>query len=125
MLLWYIKENGSYVLQKSPSKYAIDYEDLDNNTYRSINSGDLIDTVVSYSWSKIKLSYNYLTATEVKALLPKLQQNPLEIKAKNLIFGNDYVEMKMRCSRKNIEMLEDGGYTLSFNLVQKKKVTGQ
>jgi hypothetical protein len=31
----------------------------------------------------------------------------------------------MRCSRKSAEMLETGDYTLSFNLVQKKKVSGQ
>ena len=127
MLLWYTKTtaNGEYQLQDSPSTYKIDLEDLDNNSYRSINSGNLIDSVVSYSWSKIQFNYKYRTHAQLKTLLPLLQTNPLYVKAMDPAFGNDYVEMQMRCSRKSFEMLEDGGYTLSFNLVQKKKVTGQ
>jgi hypothetical protein len=128
MLLWETKETSSgttYTPRKSPSSYKIDWEDLDNNSYRSKNSGNLIDTVISKSWAKISFSYNCLTEAEIQALLPLLANNPLYVKAKNPVFGNEYVEMEMRCSRKSAEMLETGDYTLSFNLVQKKKVSGQ
>ena len=127
MLLWETKttSGGTYETQKSPSSYKIDWEDLDNNSYRSKNSGNLIDTVISKSWAKIGFNYNCLTETEIQALLPLLATNPLYVKAKNPVFGNEYVEMEMRCSRKSAEMLETGDYTLSFNLVQKKKVSGQ
>lgn len=127
MLLWQIKatSGGTYSTMKSPSSYKIDWEDLDNNSYRSKNSGNLIDTVISKSWAKIGFNYNLLTEDELKTLLPKLADNPIYVKAKNPVLGSEYVEMEMRCSRKSAEMLETGDYTLSFNLVQKKKVAGQ
>jgi hypothetical protein len=128
MLLWETKETSSgttYTPRKSPSSYKIDWEDLDKNSYRSITSGNLIDTVISKSWTKIGFNYNCLSEAEIQALLPLLATNPLYVKAKNPVFGNEYVEMEMRCSRKSAEMLETGDYTLSFNLVQKKKVSGQ
>jgi hypothetical protein len=128
MLLWETKETSSgttYTPRKSPSSYKIDWEDLDNNSYRSKNSGNLIDTVISKSWAKIGFNYNCLTEAEIQALLPLLASNPLYVKAKDPVFGNEYVEMEMRCSRKSAEMLETGDYSLSFNLVQKKKVAGQ
>ena len=127
MLIWEIKATagGTYQTMKSPSSYKIDWEDLDNNSYRSKNSGNLIDTVISKSWSKIQFNYNCLSEIEVQNILPKLSNNPIYVKAKNPVFGTEYVEMEMRCSKKNAEMLETGDYTLSFNLVQKKKVAGQ
>lgn len=127
MILWQMKTNktGSYENMPTPSNYKIDWEDLDNDSYREINEGNLIDSVISKSWSKLYFTYNYLTESQIENLLPKLKQNPLYIKAKNPIFGTEYVELEMRCSKKSAEMLETGDYNLSFNLVQKKKVSGQ
>ena len=127
-MIWQAKTtaNGQYVDMKTPSSYKIDYEDLDANSYRSITTGNLIDTRVSASWSKIQMSFNFATKQEAQQLLPILQANPLYVRAENPIFGSDFVEMQMRCSKKSIEKLEAGlGYRLSFNLVQKKKVNGQ
>ena len=124
MLLWEAKVNGTYTDMKTPSSYKIDWEDLDNNSYRSKNSGNLIDTVISKSWSKISFQYNCLTENEVNTLLGVLNQNPIYVKAKNPFFSAEK-ELEMRCSKKSAEMLETGDYTLSFNLVQKKKVAGQ
>ena len=125
MLIWQVKISGTYNTMKSPSSYKIDWEDLDNNSYRSKNSGNLIDTVISKSWAKIQFNYNCLSEIEMQDILPKLSNNPIYVKAKNPVFGSEYVEMEMRCSKKSAEMLETGDYTLSFNLVQKKKVAGQ
>lgn len=127
MLLWQAKttSGGMYQNMPTPSSYKIDWEDLDNNSYRSITSGNLIDTVVSKSWTKLQFTYNCLTEEEMKTLLPILSNNPLYVKAKNPVFGTEYVEMEMRCSKKSAEMLETRDYKLSFNLVQKKKVSGQ
>ena len=124
MLLWKAKVSGTYKDMKTPSSYKIDWEDLDNNSYRSKNSGNLIDTVISKSWSKISFQYNCLTENEVNTLLSALNQNPIYVKAKNPFFSAEK-ELEMRCSKKSAEMLETGDYTLSFNLVQKKKVAGQ
>lgn len=127
MLLWQYKQtiSGSYINLPTPSSYKIDWEDLDKDSYRSVNTGNLIDNVISKCWAKIGMSYNYLTEEQMQELMPILQRNPLYVKIKNVVFGGEYVEMEMRCSRKSAEMLETGGYTLSFNLVQKKKVAGQ
>jgi len=124
MLLWKAKVSGTYKTMLTPSSYKIDYEDLDKDSFRSITSGNLIDNVISKSWSKISFQYNCLTESEVNTLLSALNQNPIYVKAKNPFFSSE-TELEMRCSKKSIEMLETGDYTLSFNLVQKKKVSGQ
>lgn len=127
MLLWYTKSstNGSYTQRKTPSKYKIDWEDLDNNTYRSIATGNMIDTVISKKWSKLQFSYNHLTEDEVNELLSIVNANPIYVKAINPFFSGGYIEAEFRCSKASCEMLENHNYTMSFNLVQKKKVNGQ
>lgn len=127
MLLWYTKgsTNGSYTQRKTPSKYKIDWEDLDNNTYRSIATGNMIDTVISKKWSKLQFSYNHLTEEEVNELLSIINANPIYVKAINPFFSGGYIEAEFRCSKASCEMLENHNYTMSFNLVQKKKVNGQ
>lgn len=127
MLLWYTKpsSSGTYTQQKTPSSYKIDWEDLDANSYRSIATGNLIDTVISKKWSKLQFSYNCLSATEVNTLMTEINKNPIYVKAMNPLFSGGYIEAEFRCSKVNAEMLETGDYKLSFNLVQKKKVSGQ
>ena len=127
MLLWYTKVGNDYVQRKTPSKYKIDWEDLDNKTYRSIATGNLIDTVISKKWSKLQFEYNYLTSSEVNEIMGIINQNPIDVKAVNPFFPGGYIEAKFRCSKVSGEMLEDPshGYRLSFNLVQKNKVSGQ
>lgn len=127
MLLWYTKESptASYVQRKTCSKYKIDLEDLDNKSYRSVATGNLIDNVVSTKWSKIQFEYNHLTGAEVNELLAIVNSNPILVKAVNPFFSNGYIEAEFRCSKASCEMLENHNYRLSFNLVQKKKVNGQ
>lgn len=124
MAFWQAKVNGTYTDMLTPSSYKIDWEDLDKDSYRSINTGNLIDTVVSKSWTKAGFNYNCLTESEVNTLLSVLNQNPIYVKAKNPFFSSE-TELEMRCSKKSAEMLETGDYSLSFNLVQKTKVSGQ
>lgn len=127
MLLWYTKDtpSASYVQRKTPSKYKIDWEDLDNKSYRSIANGNLIDTVISKKWSKIQYDYKHLSEEEVNELMDIVNDNPIYVKAVNPFFSGGYIEAEFRCSKASCEMLEDHYFTLSFNLVQKKKVNGQ
>ena len=127
MLLQYkTSSSGTYSDFPTPSTYGIEIEDLDANSYRSITTGNLHDNVISKSWSKIKLSYNFLTATQIKDIMTILNYNPIYIKAKDPALGTEWIEMEMRCSKKSCEMIEAQlGYKASFNLVQKKKVSGQ
>lgn len=127
MLLWYTKttKNGEYIQRKTPSSYKIDWEDLDANSYRSKATGNLFDTVVSKKWSKLSFSYKCLTEDEVNEVIGIINVNPIYVKAKNPLFNGGYIEAEFRCSKASSEMLETGDYRLSFNLVQKKKVSGQ
>ncbi len=127
MLLWYTKSSleGSYSQRPTPSTYKIDLEDLDANTYRSITTGNLIDTVISKNWTKISMTYKCISATDLYNILGVISANPIYVKAMNPLFSGGYIEAEFRCSKKSFEMLETGDYTLSFNLVQKKKVSGQ
>lgn len=128
MLIWKVKIDGIYTDMKTPSTYKIDYEDLDKDSYRSIVTGNLIDNVISKKWSKIAMSYNYLTAEEVNTIINAINQNPIIMQATNPLYSANNTpikEMEMRCSKVNIEMNENKAYTMSFNLVQKKKVSGQ
>ena len=127
MLLWYTKENpqGVYVQRLTPSKYKIEWEDLDNKSYRSISTGNMIDTVISKKWSKLQFDYPHLSELEVNQLMSIVNVNPIYVKAVNPFFPGGYIEAEFRCSKASCEMLEDHYYTLSFNLVQKKKVNGQ
>lgn len=124
---WQAKVSGSYTDMKTPSSYRVDWEDLDKDSYRSINTGNLIDTVVSKSWTKASFDYNLLTMAELNTLLAVLDDNPIEVKIPNANFASSgTTAMSMRCSRKSVEMLEgQKGYKLSFNLVQKTKIEGQ
>ena len=127
MLLWYTKGSpgDSYTQRLTPSKYKIDWEDLDNKSYRSVATGNLIDNVVSKKWSKLQFDYNHLTGEEVNELLTIINANPIYVRAVKPFFANGYIEAEFRCAKASGEMLENHNYRLSFNLVQKKKVSGQ
>jgi hypothetical protein len=127
MLLWQAKASKSaqYTTMKTPSTYQIDFEDLDDKSYRSINTGNINRTIVSKQWSKFQLSYKHLTPNEVKSLLSTLNNYPLYIKILTPINGDNYMEYECYCSKKTVSMLENHNYTMSFNLVQGKKVSGQ
>lgn len=127
MDIWYVKPSasGTYVRQPSPSSYSGDCEDLDANSYRSKTTGNLIDNVVSTRWSKLKFSYNCLTKTQFNAITEVIKANPIYAKCLHPIFASGYIEAEFRVSKFSWNILETGDYNLSFNLVQKKKVSGQ
>ncbi len=127
MDIWYVKPNasGEYVRKKSPSTYSGECEDLDANSYRSKTTGNLIDNVVSTRWSKLKFTYNCLTQDEFYDLTQTIKANPIYAKCLHPIFANHYIEAEFRCSKFSWDILETGDYKLTFNLVQKKRVSGQ
>lgn len=129
MLLWYARSTSGDFTESdkmpTPSTYKIDWEDLDNKTYRSIATGDMIDTVISKKWSKLQFTYKHLTEEQVNSILKMINNNPIYVKAINPLFSSGYIIAQFRCSKASAEMLENHNYSLSFNLVQKKKVIGQ
>lgn len=127
MLLWYTKPSasGEYTQMPSPSTYGIQYEDFDANSFRSKSNGTLNDTVVANKMHQLQMKYNCLSETNASNIIAILKSNPIYVKAKSPLFSNGYIEAQFRCSKLSVEMLETGDYTLTFNMAQKKKVSGQ
>lgn len=123
-LIWKAKQGGTYKDMPVPSSYAVEWEDLDYSTYRSKATGNLIDTIISQKWSKLMFKYVNLTDGEVYDMFDIIDQNPIYIKAKNPRYNTE-IEMRVRCSRCKVSMIENNNYNLEFNLVQKTKVAGQ
>jgi len=125
-IIWQYKDETTDEFKDMPipSTYDIEYEDLDDNTYRSKVSGNLIDTVVGLKWSKLLFNYRSKTALEIYDIFQVIDKNPIIVKALNPRYNNE-TEMAMRCSRANLHMNENRKYDMSFNLVQKLRVDGQ
>ena len=125
---WYIKPtaSGTYVQMVQPTSYDIDVEDLDANTYRSVVTGDMIDSIISKNWSKCKFKFEGLTKSQAYDLIAKCSNNPIYAKIENPIWSSGYVEAQFRCSKKSISKMKtfDTRYEVSLNLVQKNKISG-
>lgn len=124
-LIWEARvgSSGTYQQMKSPSSYKIDWEDLDKNSYRSTINGNLFRHPLSKHWYKIAFSWNYLTASEVKTIVEKVNSDNLYIRCQSPAFGtNSTVILQGYVSKISTEMLEGQiGYTLSFNFVESKR----
>ena len=138
-MLWQAKtptSSGSYVDMITPSTYSIEWEDIDNNSYRSVINGNLIRSRLASKLYKGSLSFNYVTNSDLENLMTVINQNPLYVKVKSPIFGtNGWVELECYVSKAKVEMLRNdptsGSNTnnqwgnLSFNIIQAKVVSGQ
>lgn len=125
---WYTKptSGGTYVEMPQPVEYEIEVEDLDADSYRSITTGNLIDSVISKNWSKCKFKFANLTFAQANDIITKCSANPIYAKIENPIWSSGFLEAQFRCSKKTItRTLANGSrYNLSLNLVQKNKLTG-
>lgn len=132
-MLWEAKatSNGNYTIMKTPSSYKISWEDLDNNSYRSLTTGNLIRNIVSKKWFKGSFTFNYLMENEAETILSMINNYPLYIRVKSPLFGsNGIMECQVYVSKISINMQQnkETGATwanLSFDLVQSRKITGQ
>lgn len=131
MMLWQVKVNGSYQTMKTPSSYDINWEDLDSKSYRSVVNGNLIRKRLSSKWFKASFNYSYLEQDELENILSIINQDPIYVKVKSPMFGsNGIVELVCYCSKVSVKMIrnEETGAkwgSLSFNIIQQKKVAGQ
>lgn len=132
MVLWQVKENGSYVTMKTPSSFSLDGEDLDKQSYRSVTTGDLYRPVIlGKKWQSAKFEFNYLTEAEAERICQVLNYWPMEVKFKSPMYStNGMWQGECYCSKWSINMQQNKstGATwtnLSFTLVQSKKKAGQ
>jgi hypothetical protein len=135
MIIWEFKttSGGTYEVMPTPSTFSINAQDLDADSFRSKVSGNLISAVISKSWVSISFNFNYLSESEVADLSSKLLYLPMYVRVKSPVLGNTAQEYLMRCSKKELSMIQDKRteiddnvhYRMSFNLIQTNKVTGQ
>lgn len=129
-MLW--KVDG--VVQKTPSSYKANIEDLDNNSYTSKKTGALIDNRVACGMLKLEMSWDYCTEAEAEKLMQLTYRNPLIATFKcPAVKGGILENAKYRVSKRNCEMTDTGldedpsksRYKVSFNLMQKELTEAQ
>lgn len=134
MMLWEAKASqaGTYTTMKTPSKYNIEGNDLDSNSYRSVTTGNLIRGIVGKKWLTAKMDFNYLTESELESICTMINNYPLYVRLKSPLFGTSGIwEGEMYCSKYSVNMIQNQDNNkqtwgdLSFTLVQSKKVSGQ
>ena len=78
------------------------------------------------------MTFNYLTETELETLCTEINRYPMYVKLKSPIFGTNGIwEGEMYCSKFSVNMQQNKDNnqqtwnSLTFTLVQSKKVSGQ
>lgn len=126
-LIWYTSYDGAnWNLMPSPSTYKITWEDLDNNSYRSVTTGNLIRDVIARRWSKIGLSWKVATENVVSNVCSSVNRGDVWFKVKSPAFGNGFISFKGYVSKMDVELLDGAiGYKMSFNIIQSDKAGWQ
>lgn len=127
VILWQTRTSPGAQWDDMPpmTGFGGDEEDLDNNSYRSITSGNVNRNIVSKAWTKTKHTCDHLTNEELGFLLQRLRVYPLYVRIKAPVWNTEWFAFEGYCSKKSWEMNLDGTWKVSFNIVQGKKVSGQ
>ena len=120
-------------LMKTPSTYSLQVEDLDADSYTSIVTGELIDTVIVTGMVRAELGFDCQTEAEAQELMTETWKNPMNLTIKSGILQTGILSAPFRCARRRLEMLKtdasrDTSETLwrvSFSIMQKQRVSGQ
>lgn len=115
-LIWYVND----VQMPSPSSYKINFEDLDNDSYRSVTNGNLIRNIVKRRWAKVAMQWNFISASDVSTIMSSVNADNTTFKMYSPAFGTSgYISFSGYVSKMECELLEGMiGYSLSFNIVQ-------
>lgn len=126
-MVW--KSDGE--IQKSPSNFNVDIEDIDCDSFRSPVTASLIDRILAQGLVKASFSFDYCTEDEAEKLMAETWKNPMNLDIKCPILGGAILSAKFRCSKRKCEMIstddgtENTKWKVSFSVSQKKKVKGQ
>lgn len=127
-LIWYTSSDGSnWTLMKSPTTYKINWEDLDNDSYRSVTNGNLIRNVIKRRWAKISMSWSLLSNDEVSTICSSVNTDTVYFKVKAPAWGTGgFLVFKGYVSKIESELLEGVvGNSLSFNVIQSEGASWQ
>lgn len=119
-IIWYV--NG--VEMPTPSGLKYSFEDVDNDSYRSVINANLIRDIIASEFVKLYFTYRYLTPSQAQLIRNAIKvKKEFVVRAKSPILGeNEFVEFKAYCSKMDFEMLEmQVGYSASFNVIQTRK----
>lgn len=120
-IIWYV--NG--VEMPTPSSVKYSFEDLDNESYRSVMNGSLIRDRISPEFIKIEVSYKYLTPFMAQIIRNAIKVNEeynVQFKSPILNDNGDFTTFRAYTSKMSFEMLEmQLGYTCSFSIIQTRK----
>lgn len=126
-MVW--KSDGQ--VQKSPSSFSLDIEDIDVDSFRSPVTASLVDRVLAKGLVKASFSFSLCSEEEAEALMAETWKNPMKLQIKCPILGGNMLEADFRCSKRKCEMIDTNDETgktrwkISFSVSQKKKVRGQ
>lgn len=128
-MVW--KYNGE--VQKSPSSFKLNIDDIDVDSYRSTVNASLIDKTLAKGMIKCSFSFDYLTEEEAEHIMALTWNNPMPLEIKCPILGGKVLSADFRCAKRSVDMIstdekEQSSKTkwkVSFTCSQKKKVSGQ
>lgn len=118
------------VLQKTPSTYDDEIEDIDNDSYTSKVTGALIDNPIAVGMIKAYFTFDDCTEDEAEALLQQTYKNPMNVTLKCPSVQGGILTAPFRCSKRKSEMAKTSAdentsttrWKVSFNLMQKSLV---
>lgn len=128
-MVW--KFNG--VIQKSPSSFKLNVDDIDIDSYRSTSNASLIDKTLAKGMIKCSFSFDYLTEEEAEDIMALTWINPMPLEIKCPILGGKTLTANFRCGKRSVDMIstdeeeqsEKTKWKVSFTCSQKEKVSGQ
>lgn len=128
-MVW--KCNG--VVQKSPSSFKLNLDDIDLDSYRSTVNASLIDKTLAKGMVKCSFSFDYLTEQEAEQLMALTWVNPMQLEIKCPILGGKTLSANFRCAKRSVDMISTDEveqstktkWKVSFTCSQKTKVSGQ
>lgn len=122
-LIWYANNE----LMPSPTSYKISWEDLDNDSYRSVTNGNLIRNVIKRRWAKVSMEWSLLNNEKVNQICSAVNVDNVTFKMRSPAFGTlDFIMFNGYVSKMETELLEGMiGYSLSFNIVQSEGASWQ
>ena len=125
-LIWYTSTNETnWTLMKSPTTYKLNFEDLDNDSYRSCTNGNLVRNVIKRRWVKISMSWSVLDEDDVSDICETVNVDEIYFRVKSPAWGG-FIQFRGYVSKMEMELLEGlVGYSLSFNIVQSEGASFQ
>lgn len=126
-LLWQVSQDGSnWEDMPTPSTYESNFEDLDDESYRSVLTGNLIRERISNDWIKIEMSWKGFATpdiSEIRRMRAAVKTNPTfyvrcrvpEIESSD----GSWLTFVAYCSKFKTNLFEaQVAKSVSFNIIQ-------